>query len=153
MSSTDASSSGARSFAKDEAGHIVKGTKRHPDVEDHVTIYPNSTILGGETVIADGLSWADEVARIDLRLGEALNQADLVARGLYPVELETNGLLAALRELAEKISVIYRVRCRLRCAGEAFSLVAAADCLLENGKVPAIVAPLSTNEKCKNNCL
>ena len=37
--------------------------------------------------------------------------------------------------------------------GEAFSLVAAADCLLENGKVPAIVAPLSTNEKCKNNCL
>jgi len=42
---------GARSFAKDEAGHIVKGTKRHPDVEDHVTIYPNATILGGETVV------------------------------------------------------------------------------------------------------
>jgi serine O-acetyltransferase len=42
---------GARSFIKDEAGHIVKGGKRHPDVEDHVTIYPNSTILGGETVI------------------------------------------------------------------------------------------------------
>jgi signal transduction histidine kinase len=75
-----------------------------------------------ETVMADGLSWADEVAQIDLRLGEALNQADLVARGLYPVELETNGLLAALRELADKISVIYRVRCRLRSAGEDFSL-------------------------------
>jgi len=42
---------GARSFAKDEAGHVVKGGKRHPNVEDHVTIYPNSTILGGETVI------------------------------------------------------------------------------------------------------
>ena len=42
---------GARSFAKDEAGHIVKGGKRHPNVEDGVTIYPNSTILGGETVI------------------------------------------------------------------------------------------------------
>ena len=42
---------GARSFVKDEAGHIVKGGKRHPDVEDHVTIYPNSTILGGATVI------------------------------------------------------------------------------------------------------
>jgi serine O-acetyltransferase len=42
---------GARSFAKDEAGHLVKGGKRHPNVEDHVTIYPNSTILGGETVI------------------------------------------------------------------------------------------------------
>jgi len=44
---------GARSFVKDEAGHIVKGTKRHPDVEDDVTIYPNSTILGGETVIGE----------------------------------------------------------------------------------------------------
>jgi serine O-acetyltransferase len=42
---------GARSFVKDETGNIVKGGKRHPDVEDHVTIYPNSTILGGETVI------------------------------------------------------------------------------------------------------
>jgi serine O-acetyltransferase len=42
---------GARSFVKDEAGHIVKGGKRHPDVEDNVTIYPNSTILGGETII------------------------------------------------------------------------------------------------------
>ena len=44
---------GARSFAKDETGHIVKGNKRHPDVEDGVTIYPNSTILGGETVIGE----------------------------------------------------------------------------------------------------
>jgi len=42
---------GARSFEKDEQGHIVKGLKRHPNVEDNVTIYPNSTILGGETVI------------------------------------------------------------------------------------------------------
>jgi serine O-acetyltransferase len=42
---------GARSFAKDDQGHIVKGGKRHPNVEDQVTIYPNSTILGGETVI------------------------------------------------------------------------------------------------------
>jgi serine O-acetyltransferase len=42
---------GARSFAKDESGRIKKGGKRHPDVEDHVTIYPNATVLGGETVI------------------------------------------------------------------------------------------------------
>ena len=44
---------GARSFAKDEDGNLVKGTetKRHPSVEDHAIIYPNATILGGETVI------------------------------------------------------------------------------------------------------
>jgi serine O-acetyltransferase len=42
---------GARSFEKDEKGHIKKGGKRHPEVEDGVTIYPNSTVLGGETVV------------------------------------------------------------------------------------------------------
>jgi serine O-acetyltransferase len=42
---------GARSFVKDEEGHIIKGGKRHPDVGDGVTIYPNSTILGGKTFI------------------------------------------------------------------------------------------------------
>jgi serine O-acetyltransferase len=44
---------GARSFAKDSEGKLVKGGKRHPDVEDWVTIYPNSTILGGGTVIGE----------------------------------------------------------------------------------------------------
>lgn len=44
---------GARSFVKDEQGHIVKGGKRHPDVGDYVIIYPNSTILGGKTHIGD----------------------------------------------------------------------------------------------------
>jgi serine O-acetyltransferase len=42
---------GARSFVKDEEGHIIKGGKRHPDVGDNVTIYPNATILGGKTLI------------------------------------------------------------------------------------------------------
>ncbi len=42
---------GARSFQKDDAGNIRKGGKRHPNVEDGVTIYSNSTILGGDTVL------------------------------------------------------------------------------------------------------
>lgn len=42
---------GARSFEKDDKGHIKKGGKRHPKVEDGVTIYPNSTVLGGETIV------------------------------------------------------------------------------------------------------
>jgi len=42
---------GARSFEKDKDGNPIKGIKRHPEVEDDVVIYSNSTILGGETVI------------------------------------------------------------------------------------------------------
>lgn len=42
---------GARSFQKDDDGAIIKGLKRHPHVEDDVTIYPNGIILGGDTTI------------------------------------------------------------------------------------------------------
>ena len=42
---------GARSFATDADGNLVRGIKRHPTIEDHVVIYANATILGGGTVI------------------------------------------------------------------------------------------------------
>ncbi len=45
---------GALSFEKDGQGRLVKGTKRHPNVEDHVIIYSGATILGGHTTIGTG---------------------------------------------------------------------------------------------------
>lgn len=46
---------GAKSFVKDPStGALVKGIKRHPNVEDDVVIYAGATILGGETVIGKG---------------------------------------------------------------------------------------------------
>jgi serine O-acetyltransferase len=42
---------GALSFEKDAEGRLVKGTKRHPNVEDNVVIYAGATILGGKTTI------------------------------------------------------------------------------------------------------
>ena len=39
---------GAKSTA---GGQTLKGKKRHPTIEDRVTIYPGATILGGETII------------------------------------------------------------------------------------------------------
>jgi len=45
---------GALSFAKDEHGNLIKGNKRHPDVEDDVIIYAGATILGGDTRIGHG---------------------------------------------------------------------------------------------------
>ena len=44
---------GARSFELDENGNPVKNIKRHPDIGNHVVIYANATILGGDTVIGD----------------------------------------------------------------------------------------------------
>lgn len=43
---------GALSFERDPVtGALVKGIKRHPNVEDNVVIYAGATILGGETTI------------------------------------------------------------------------------------------------------
>lgn len=43
---------GALSFPKDEStGMLMKGHKRHPNVEDNVVIYAGATILGGDTTI------------------------------------------------------------------------------------------------------
>jgi serine O-acetyltransferase len=42
---------GALSFATDGEGNLVRGTKRHPTIEDRVVIYANATVLGGRTVV------------------------------------------------------------------------------------------------------
>ena len=42
---------GGLSFSKDSSGVLVKGLKRHPNLEDNVVVYANGTILGGETTI------------------------------------------------------------------------------------------------------
>jgi serine O-acetyltransferase len=41
---------GAKSFLKDAKGRVVKGNKRHPNIEDDVTIYAGATILGDVTI-------------------------------------------------------------------------------------------------------
>jgi serine O-acetyltransferase len=41
---------GAKSFPKDAKGRVVKGVKRHPNIEDDVTIYAGATILGDVTI-------------------------------------------------------------------------------------------------------
>ncbi|MBQ8286213.1 MAG: serine acetyltransferase [Thermoguttaceae bacterium] len=42
---------GALSFPRDEKGELVRGTKRHPTLENGVVVYANATILGGDVVI------------------------------------------------------------------------------------------------------
>jgi serine O-acetyltransferase len=36
------------------AGQALRGQKRHPTLEDHVTIYAGATIMGGDTVVGEG---------------------------------------------------------------------------------------------------
>ena len=53
---------GARSTS---GGQQLRGKKRHPTIEDNVTIYPGATILGGETVIGAGSTIGGNVFIMD----------------------------------------------------------------------------------------
>jgi len=52
---------GALSFPKDSEGKIIRGRKRHPTIQDEVTIYSNATILGpvviGARSVIGGNTW------------------------------------------------------------------------------------------------
>jgi serine O-acetyltransferase len=46
-------------------GQALRGKKRHPTIEDKVTIYPGATILGGDTVIGAGSTIGGNVFIMD----------------------------------------------------------------------------------------
>lgn len=45
---------GALSIPRDRAVDEIRGSKRHPTIEEGVTIYAGATILGGDTVVGAG---------------------------------------------------------------------------------------------------
>ena len=58
---------------------------------------------------------AAEAERITQLLNHTLTQTRGVARGLFPVRLEENGLVSALEELAGQTSNLFQVACRFVC--------------------------------------
>jgi len=73
---------GALSFRRDERGRIIKGGKRHPTIEDDVTIYAEATILGDVTVgrgaVIGGNTWIKESVPPGMTVSSP--QPDLVYR-------------------------------------------------------------------------
>jgi serine O-acetyltransferase len=73
---------GAMSFPKDERGRIIKGRKRHPTIEDDVTIYAEATILGDVTIgrgaVIGGNVWVKQSVPAGFTVTTA--NADLVCR-------------------------------------------------------------------------
>jgi PAS domain S-box-containing protein len=66
-----------------------------------------------EKLSAKRLQEHEDAARISRLMVQALTQTRDLARGLFPVELETKGLLAALKDLAEGTKNLYGISCSL----------------------------------------
>lgn len=58
---------------------------------------------------------APEAAKISLHVREAISQARALARGLSPVVVESEGLMAALQQLADGASRMFRIQCEFDC--------------------------------------
>jgi signal transduction histidine kinase len=58
---------------------------------------------------------AVEVGRMAALVGKSVVNARNLARGLQPVEVEANGLMVALEELARTIQEMFHVKCRFVC--------------------------------------
>ena len=59
---------------------------------------------------------AARAADIARHVRDAISQTRSLARGLSPFVLESEGLLSALKELAERTATVFRVACEFHCA-------------------------------------
>ncbi len=86
---------GAKSTAAVEQ---LRGKKRHPTIEDRVTIYPGATILGGDTVIGAGSTIGgnvflmesvapNSVVLYDAPKARVLNKSDRKGKGLVDFQI------------------------------------------------------------------
>lgn len=57
---------------------------------------------------------ADEAQRIVNYVNEAINRTRNMAKGLYPVELEKDGLCSAAREMASQTEKLFSVQCKFK---------------------------------------
>ncbi len=68
-----------------------------------------------EELVQKSLPAARDARRITQLLDLAILEARGLARGLSPIRLEADGLMAALKELACNSKNIYRISCRVAC--------------------------------------
>ena len=89
------------------------------DLHDGLCQHLTATALAGqvldERLSAQGLPEAADAAKVVRLVEEGINLARSLARGLYPVEMEAEGLMTAFQDLADNISQSTKVDCVFEC--------------------------------------
>jgi signal transduction histidine kinase len=65
---------------------------------------------------------ANDLVEMGRLIGQALSQADVLAKGLCLVEIEEGGFVAAFRELASNVMKVHNISCTLRWPQEPFRI-------------------------------
>jgi signal transduction histidine kinase len=89
------------------------------DLHDSLCQHLTATALAGqvldERLAAKSLPEAADAAKVVQLVEEGITLARNLARGLEPVEMDANGLMAAFQELAGRITKSTRIRCVFEC--------------------------------------
>jgi two-component system sensor kinase FixL len=90
------------------------GQDLHDDLGQQLTgmAFLNKALT--QKLASRSLPEAADASRLSDMLQQALSQTRKLARGLYPVELASQGLQAALQSLAASVETLYGVSCRLQ---------------------------------------
>lgn len=91
------------------------GQDLHDGLCQHLVSAAFSANLLQDKLTKESPGTINDAIRIADMIDEAISQARNLARGLYPVRLETDGLETALRELASTLSRRFEVECCVDC--------------------------------------
>jgi signal transduction histidine kinase len=89
------------------------------DLHDSLCQHLTGAMLSGqvleEKLVALNLPEAADANKVVELVEEGINLSRRLAKGLYPVEIEADGLMLALEEYAGTTSELFKVSCRFEC--------------------------------------
>jgi signal transduction histidine kinase len=91
------------------------GHDLHDSLCQHLTATALAGQVLGERLAAKALPEAADASKVVTLVEDGIELARNLARGLYPVEMEAEGLMAAFQELANAITKGAKVRCVFEC--------------------------------------
>ncbi len=89
------------------------------DLHDGLCQHLTGAMLAGqvleEKLAALNLPMATDASKVIEIIEEGINLSRRLAKGLYPVEMEADGLMLALEEFAATSSELFKISCRFEC--------------------------------------
>ena len=91
------------------------GHDLHDSLGQHLTGTALAARVVEEKLRAQGLPAADDAKTVVGLVEDGIALTRSLAKGLHPIEMEAEGLMEALEELAAKCSELFRISCRFDC--------------------------------------